>query len=134
MKGKRSFQIAFAVALLILVLPACRSGNEATGITPTVQGAEAPSEDEAEEAPNQNDDGLSIPLSESLQIETGSFEFEGQERTFMVFIPDNYTEGGNYPLVIYLHSYGWNPQLGMDYTQLNQVGNTYNFFDCLSQW
>jgi polyhydroxybutyrate depolymerase len=62
-----------------------------------------------------------------LKIETGSLEFDGQERNFMVFIPDDYTDTNKFPLVIYLHSYGWDAQKGMDYTQLNQVGSTFNF-------
>ncbi|MGD8753048.1 MAG: PHB depolymerase family esterase [Anaerolineales bacterium] len=40
---------------------------------------------------------------------------------------DNYTDEKDFPLVIYLHSYGWNAQKGLDYTQLNQVGNAYGF-------
>ena len=65
--------------------------------------------------------------NESTQIEKGSFEFDGQEREHLVFIPDNYTDAKSYPLVIFLHGYGGNGQGGMEYSQFNQVGNTYNF-------
>lgn len=65
--------------------------------------------------------------SESPQIEYGNFDFEGKTRYYMVFLPNNYTGANNYPLVIYLHSYGGGAQAEMNYTQLNQVGDTYDF-------
>lgn len=61
------------------------------------------------------------------QIKTGSFDFEGKHRNYMMFLPNNYTGTTNFPLVIYLHSYGWTAQQGMDYTLLNHVADTSNF-------
>ena len=61
------------------------------------------------------------------QIQTGSFEFEGRLRNYMVYLPNNYTGSINFPLVIYLHSYGWTAQQGMNYTQLNQVADASDF-------
>ena len=61
------------------------------------------------------------------QIQKGSFDFDGNSRNYMVFIPKNYTVNSNFPLVIYLHSYGWNAEKGMNYTNLNQVADTANF-------
>ncbi len=61
------------------------------------------------------------------QVETGSFDFERINRIYGVFLPKNYTGAENYPLVIYLHSYGWNPEQGMNYTALNTVADTSNF-------
>jgi len=65
--------------------------------------------------------------NESTQIIKGSFDFEGQEREHLVFIPDDYTDTNIYPLVIFLHGYGDAPQGAMEYTRFNQVGNTNNF-------
>jgi len=61
------------------------------------------------------------------QIQTGSISFDGRLRNYMVYLPDNYTGSTNFPLVIYLHSYGWNAQQGMNYTQLNQVADDSDF-------
>jgi len=61
------------------------------------------------------------------QIKTGSFDFEGHNRNYMVFLPNNYPGTINFPLMIYLHSYGWIAQQGMNYTKLNQVADKYGF-------
>ena len=61
------------------------------------------------------------------QIQRDSFEFEGRLRNYMVYLPNNYTGGTSFPLVIYLHSYGWTAQQGMNYTQLNQVADASDF-------
>jgi len=65
--------------------------------------------------------------SESPHIETDSIDFEGRLRKHIVFLPNNYTGTTNFPLVIYLHSYGWTARRGMNYTSLNQVADTYDF-------
>ncbi len=61
------------------------------------------------------------------QIQTGSIDFDGRLRNYMVYLPNNYTGSTTFPLVIYLHSYGWNAQQGMNYTQLNQVADDSDF-------
>ena len=61
------------------------------------------------------------------QIQTDSFEFEGRLRNYMVYLPNNYTGSTNFPLVIYLHCYGWTAQQGMNYTMLNQVADASDF-------
>ncbi len=61
------------------------------------------------------------------QIQTGSISFDGRLRNYMVYLPNNYTGSINFPLVIYLHSYGSTAQWGMNYTQLNQVADASDF-------
>lgn len=61
------------------------------------------------------------------QIKSGSFNFEGHHRNYKLFLPNNYSITKSYPLVIYLHSYGWTAQKGMSYTSLNQVADTSGF-------
>jgi len=61
------------------------------------------------------------------QTQTGSFEFEGRTRDYMVLLPDNFRDTTNFPLMIYLHSYGWTAQQGMDYTLMNLVADTSGF-------
>ena len=61
------------------------------------------------------------------QNQTGSFVFDGNSRKYMVFLPKNYPVDSNFPLVIYLHSYGWSASKGMNYTNLNQVADSANF-------
>jgi polyhydroxybutyrate depolymerase len=61
------------------------------------------------------------------EIENGSFDFDGRLRNYMVYLPTNYTGSTNFPLVIYLHCYGWNAQQGMNYTKLHQVADSSDF-------
>jgi polyhydroxybutyrate depolymerase len=61
------------------------------------------------------------------QIQTRSFDFDGHQRNYVVYLPDNYPDTLNFPLVIYLHSYGWTAQQGMNYTLLHQVADTSGF-------
>ncbi|MBU8892140.1 MAG: dienelactone hydrolase family protein [Bacteroidales bacterium] len=63
----------------------------------------------------------------NAQIQTGSFDFDGDQRNYMAYLPDNYNDTLNFPLVIYLHCYGWTAQQGMNYTLLNQVADTSGF-------
>ncbi|MHC4540685.1 MAG: extracellular catalytic domain type 1 short-chain-length polyhydroxyalkanoate depolymerase [Planctomycetota bacterium] len=61
------------------------------------------------------------------QIQTGTIDFDGRLRDYMVYLPNNYTGSINFPLVIYLHSYGSTAQRGMSYTKLNQVADASDF-------
>ena len=45
----------------------------------------------------------------------------------MVYLPNNYTGTISFPLVIYLHAYGWTAQQEMNYTLLHQVADTSDF-------
>ena len=64
---------------------------------------------------------------ESPGLVYDNFEHDGIKRFHMVYIPESYNDTDFMPLVIYLHSYGWGAQTGMDYTQLNQVAEDYGF-------
>ncbi len=105
---------------------------------PTTQTAsptpsQIPTQTNAPTGTNTPPMGTLTPTETEVQqvIETGTLEFESQgellERTYLVFIPNSYTTTEKFPLVIYLHSYGWNAKQGMAYTQLNKVGNENNF-------
>jgi len=61
------------------------------------------------------------------KTEIGSFEFEGRNRNYKVFLPENYSKTANAPLMIYLHAYDWNTNIGMEYTQMNMVADTSGF-------
>jgi len=61
------------------------------------------------------------------EIQTGSFDFDGRLREYMVYLPNNYTGSIDFPLVIHLHSGGWTAQQDMDYIKLNQVADTSGF-------
>ena len=137
MKHKNLYQIGLAIALLILVLPACGSSNEETVISPTAQEvvlSEVPSVDEVEpveteqeEEPEPTFEVLSTATVDPPRTDIGRFEVEGKIRNYVVFLPTNYNGTTNLPLVIYLHSYGWTAQKGMNYTSLNQVADTNDF-------
>jgi polyhydroxybutyrate depolymerase len=69
-------------------------------------------------------------ISQSIlyaQIQNGSFDFDGLTRNYMVYLPTNYTDSTNFPLVIHLHSGGWTAQQDMNYIKLNQVADTCGF-------
>jgi len=59
--------------------------------------------------------------------QTGSLVYEGQERAYQVVLPDRPTGKEGLPLVIYLHSYGWSAQQGMNYTRLHETVEASNF-------
>ena len=63
----------------------------------------------------------------SDNTEDYSFEFEERNRNYKVFLPENYSKTANLPLMIYLHSYDWNPIIEMEYTQMNLVADTSGF-------
>lgn len=71
---------------------------------------------------NQNDQDTTI-----TQIEYGSFDFKGHNRKYNVFLPGNYSDTINLPMVIYLHSYDWNAKTGKSYTQMYSVADTSSF-------
>jgi len=61
------------------------------------------------------------------QIEEGSFIMEGRKRDYKVFLPGNYSDTQNYPMVIYLHSYGWTVTECMNYTKLYEAAEKSDF-------
>ena len=69
--------------------------------------------------------------SEKLQSDdqniSTSFEFEGLQRNYSLFLPNDYTDTIKFPLVIYLHCYGWSASQGKNYTQLHLVADTSGF-------
>ena len=79
------------------------------------------------QTPEPTETQISITTSEYPGIVYSNFEYDGKKRFHMVYIPDSYSDTEKIPLVIYLHSYGWGAQKGMDYTQLNQVGDDFGF-------
>lgn len=121
---KRSIFIQAFILASILIVSGC-SGSQQETTQPTI-----PPTQTAAPEPSISTTNIPEPRKTELPliIETGTLEFDGLKRTYLVFIPDKYTDSKEYPLVIYLHSYGWNAQKGMDYTQLNQVGNANGFF------
>jgi len=42
---------------------------------------------------------ICIPFFVTAQIETGSFDFDGHDRNYMVFLPTNYTGTVNFSLL-----------------------------------
>ena len=61
------------------------------------------------------------------RIVNGSFDFEERSRHYKVYLPENYSNTAVLPLMIYLHAYDWNVNVGMDYTQMNLVADTSGF-------
>ena len=66
-------------------------------------------------------------IAKNPQKISGSFRFQENDRSYIVYLPESYISSNNFPLVIYLHAYGWNAQKGMDYTLLHQATDTSGF-------
>lgn len=69
----------------------------------------------------------STPTPRSYNVQTVSMEFNDWERKNLVMVPDDYSEEEDYPLVIYLHSSGNNPQKAMRNVDINWIGNDNGF-------
>ena len=67
---------------------------------------------------------LSMKFSQA-QIDTLQFEFEGLDRDYIVFLPQNYQP--NMPVVFNLHGYTYDAQMQMNYSQMNEVADTAGF-------
>jgi polyhydroxybutyrate depolymerase len=59
------------------------------------------------------------------QLQTSSFEFEGRNRYYKVFLPQNFQP--NMPVVFNLHGYTLNAQWQINYTLMNNVADTAGF-------
>jgi len=69
-----------------------------------------------------------VPTDSTInQIEKGNFDFEGRTRNYKVFLPENYSNVTNLPLMVYLHAYDWTPEQEMINTQMNLVADTAEF-------
>jgi polyhydroxybutyrate depolymerase len=136
MAQKSMVSYVVSMFLLLLVTAGCganvESGTstlrEPTSTQSEVRASEASASQEPELESHPTPPSGVTSAASPLHIESGGFAFEGHEREYLLFIPDSYTEGKQYPLVVYLHSYGWNARRGMEYTHLNEVGNANGFF------
>ena len=63
------------------------------------------------------------------QVITGSFEFEGRVRDYIVFLPQRYDGLSNMPLVLNLHGNypGFDGKWHMDWTLMNTIADTAGF-------
>lgn len=57
----------------------------------------------------------------------GNFIFDGISRSWIVYLPDSYTQGQSLPLLIALHGYTQNGQSMMQFSNFNSVADTGNF-------
>jgi polyhydroxybutyrate depolymerase len=64
------------------------------------------------------------------QLITSNMMFEGLERTYQVYLPANYQEGVQWPLVFNLHGYGSNAVEQNLYSGMSAVADTGNFILC----
>lgn len=61
------------------------------------------------------------------QTKTSILDIENHHRYYKIFLPSNYSETIDFPLVIYLHSYGWSVEQDINYTRLYEVADTTGF-------
>ena len=69
------------------------------------------------------------PIVTFAQVQTGSFEFEGKLRNYIVFLPQHYNSIDKLPLVFNLHGYTLSAQQQMDYSRMN-ICSRHSRFHC----
>jgi len=67
---------------------------------------------------------LSGPIKSQI---SGNFMFDGINRTWVVYLPQNYQSGDSFPLLIALHGLTQNGQSMMTFTGFNAIADTGNF-------
>ncbi len=65
------------------------------------------------------------PTTEAYLNET--FTYEGEEREYILYLPDAYSDESSLPLVVFLHSWGWDARREMWNTDFNEVAEKYGF-------
>ena len=72
---------------------------------------------------------LLIPAYSFTQAITGTIEFEGRTRDYIIFLPANYENLDSLPLVMNFHgsNTGFNGAWQMNYTKMNTVADTADF-------
>ena len=122
--------LGLALMLFCILLSACGPSPEeqvATAAALTAAAASQTPDPTVEQLPEPTDTQETSITSDLPGINYGNMEFDGKKRFYMVFVPEGYSDTEPFPLVIYLHSYGWGAQEGMDYTRLNELGDTFGF-------
>lgn len=137
MNHRNLYHISLAAALILLFTQACGSGskdkNMATA-TQVIDESEAVGTDDVPQEmatstvePTSTYTPTSPATSKPLHIESGSFEFEGQKREYMVLTPDTYSGSQKYPLVIYLHTHGNPVEDDWNNIELSQYADSHDF-------
>ena len=67
------------------------------------------------------------PTILKAQIEYHTFEYDGYIRKYWVFLPQDYNNASNYPVVFNLHGYGHWALGQMNYSGMNSVADTAGF-------
>lgn len=133
MNLKKIYQITISFLLSLLFLTACGSSDQGFRNTPSAQevkqaGVEESKTVEADETGQAKEPiATQEDLENAFRVETGNFDFEGEQRNYMVVLPEDYADNEEFPLIIYLHSHGWTAQQGMDYTSIHQAADTFGF-------
>ncbi len=71
---------------------------------------------------------FSLILSGSVRSQiNGSFNFDGINRTWIVYLPVDYSQGESIPLLLALHGYTQNGQEMMQFSGFNSIADTGNF-------
>ena len=70
---------------------------------------------------------LLTPEVSFAQTESGSFKYDGDLRSYKVFFPSDYSTNKEFPVVFYLHCYGFYGSWGASYTGLHRVADTLGY-------
>lgn len=63
----------------------------------------------------------------SAQVHNHSFEFDGETRSYIVFLPQNYNGSEPFPAVLNLHGYYQSGEEQMEFSGMNSVADTAGF-------
>lgn len=109
MRVKNIYWLMIALTFMMVVCVGCGDGKAEEPISPTEEPISVIEE------PINPDDLRS------------TFIFEGEERDYLLYLPDAYSTEVSLPLVIVLHSYGWKAKIAMWNTDFNEVAEKYGF-------
>lgn len=113
----RFLRVLFGVLSLSL-LQACGSGNQFepnTALTATDTGEET-----------TNSAGQA-PSTDPFIVAEGTYTFDGQDRDYIAYLPESYSDSAEYPLVIYFHAYNRDVETDLGYIQLHIDASTNDF-------
>lgn len=102
MRINKSHMLIAVVLIVIVVGVGCGRGKVEEPVSPTTE-----------------------PTKEEFL--SGTLTFEGEEREYILYLPDVYSDESSLPLVVFLHSYGWKGKNEMWNTDFNEIAEKYGF-------
>lgn len=68
-----------------------------------------------------------LPVHLMAQLQNHSFQYDGETRSYIVFLPQDYNGSVAFPVVLNLHGYNHNAEGQMEFSGMNSVADTAGF-------